>query len=169
MSYTLSPRPHMALGSSPTDGRSAAFSASDQAYPFSVDAYGDISGTGENTDRPDVISNPYAGVSHSVQDHQPVQWINPNAFTVNYGEFGTMGRNQLFGPGFGDVDFSVLKDTSISERFDPVPRRDIQPVQSHKSWNPTFTGANGLIAIQDMETSEFPSPSPVGHSLACRG
>jgi hypothetical protein len=116
--------------------------------PFSVDAYGDISGTGENTDRPDVISNPYAGVSHSVQDHQPVQWINPNAFTVNYGEFGTMGRNQLFGPGFGDVDFSVLKDTSISERVSTQFRVEIFNLFNRINLgNPTFTGANGLIAI----------------------
>ena len=76
--------------------------------PFTVDAYGDPSGTGENTDRPSLTGNPYQGISHSVIDHQPVQWINPNSFTINSNQFGTMGRNQLFGPCFSDVDFSVL-------------------------------------------------------------
>ena len=51
--------------------------------PFTVDAYGDPSGTGENTDRPSLSGNPYQGISHSVIDHQPVQWINPNSFTIN--------------------------------------------------------------------------------------
>jgi len=116
--------------------------------PFTVDAYGDISGTGENTDRPDLIGDPYAGVSHSVHDHQPVQWINPNAFTVNYGEFGTMGRNQLFGPSFGDVDFTVLKDTPITERISSQFRVEIFNLFNRINLgNPTFTGANGLIAI----------------------
>ncbi len=116
--------------------------------PFTVNAYGDISGTGENTDRPDLISNPYADISHSVHDHQPVYWINPNAFTVNYGEFGTMGRNQLFGPGFGDVDFTVLKDTSVNERISTQFRVEMFNLFNRTNLgNPTFTGANGLIAI----------------------
>jgi len=58
--------------------------------PFTVDAYGDPSGTGENTDRPSLTGNPYQGISHSVIDHQPVQWINPNSFTINSNQFGTM-------------------------------------------------------------------------------
>jgi hypothetical protein len=116
--------------------------------PFSVNAYGDISGTGENTDRPVLISDPYAGVSHSVHGYQPVQWINPNAFTVNFGQFGTMGRNQLFGPGFGDVDFTVLKDTPITERVSTQFRIEIFNLFNRINLgSPTFTGANGLIAI----------------------
>jgi hypothetical protein len=77
-----------------------------------------------------------------------VQWINPNAFTVNYGEFGTMGRNQLFGPSFGDVDFTVLKDTPITERISSQFRVEIFNLFNRINLgNPTFTGANGLIAI----------------------
>ena len=86
--------------------------------PFTVDAYGDISGTGENTDRPDLISNPYAGVSHSVQDHQPVQWINPAAFVdPAQGSIGSVGRNTLRAPGYGDVDLAFLKNIPIKERL----------------------------------------------------
>lgn len=116
--------------------------------PFSVNAYGDISGTGENTDRPDLIANAYAGVSHSVHDHQYVQWINPNSFTANYGQFGTMGRNQLFGPGYSDVDFTVLKDTPITERITTQFRVEIFNLFNRINLgNPTFTGANGLIVV----------------------
>ena len=115
--------------------------------PFTVDAYGDPSGTGENTDRSSLTGNPYQGVSHSVLDHQPVQWINPNSFAINSGQFGTMGRNQLFGPGFGDVDFSVLKDTPINERVSTQFRIEIFNLFNRINLgSPTFTGANGIYS-----------------------
>jgi hypothetical protein len=116
--------------------------------PFTVNAYGDLSGTGENTDRPDLSANPYAGISHSVHDHQYVQWINPDSFTANYGQFGTMGRNQLFGPGYSAVDFTILKDTPINERVSTQFRVEIFNLFNRVNLgNPTFTGANGLIVI----------------------
>ena len=115
--------------------------------PFTVDAFGDPSGTGENTDRPNLTGNPYQGVSRSVQDHQPVQWINPNSFTINHGQFGTMGRNQLFGPGFGDVDFTVLKETPINERVSTQFRIEIFNLFNRINLgSPTFTGANGIYS-----------------------
>ncbi len=76
------------------------------------------SGTGENADRANIDPgvSPYGGVSHGVQDYQ-VNWINPNAFTPDAtGEFGDSERNDLHGPDFDDVDFSVFKNTKIGER-----------------------------------------------------
>jgi hypothetical protein len=86
--------------------------------PFSVHASSDTSGTGENTTRGNQVSDPYAGVSQALVDHNPVQWINPNSF-VNpaNGSFGTAGRNSLRGPGYGDVDLSFFKNIPIKERF----------------------------------------------------
>ena len=86
--------------------------------PFNVYASSDTSGTGENTDRGVQIANAYAGVNRSFSDHQPVQWINPDSF-VNppNGSFGTIGRNQLRGPGYGDVDLSFFKIIPITERI----------------------------------------------------
>jgi hypothetical protein len=125
--------------------------------PFTVDAYGDISGTGENTDRPNLTGEPYQGVSHSVQNHQPVQWINPDAFSVNFGEFGTMSRNQLFGPGYGDVDLSVLKDTAITERVTAQFRIEIFNLFNRVNLgSPTFTGANGIIPVPGVGNFGIP-------------
>ncbi len=86
--------------------------------PFNVYASSDTSGTGENTTRGDQTRNAYAGVNRALSNHQPVQWINPNAFAnpVN-GSFGTVGRNVLRGPGYGDVDLSFLKNIPIRERL----------------------------------------------------
>jgi hypothetical protein len=86
--------------------------------PFTAFASYDTSGTGENTTRAVQVGNPYAGVNHTLQQGQPVQWINPDAF-VNppQGSFGTVGRNTLRAPGFGDVDLAFLKDIPIHERL----------------------------------------------------
>jgi len=86
--------------------------------PFTAFASFDTSGTGENTTHGDQVGNPYAGVSHTQTQGQPVQWINPNAF-VNpaQGSFGTVGRNALRGPGYGDVDLAFLKNIPIKERL----------------------------------------------------
>ena len=86
--------------------------------PFNVYASSDTSGTGENTTRGDLIGNPYQGLNHSLQNHQPVQWINPDAFAnPANGSFGNIGRNVLRGPGYGDVDISFFKNIPIKERL----------------------------------------------------
>jgi len=114
--------------------------------PFNLDAIGDWSGTGENLDRPDLIGNPYAGVSHRVTS-SGVYWFNPNAFAFpNPGTFGTFGRNQLFGPGFSDVDLSVAKTTAITERVRAQLRFELFNIFNRANLgNPTFLGANLLI------------------------
>jgi TonB dependent receptor len=86
--------------------------------PFNIFASSDTSGTGENTTRGNQIANAYQGVNQSLSNHQPVQWINPNAF-VNpaNGSFGTIGRNVIRGPGYGDVDLSFFKNIPIKERL----------------------------------------------------
>jgi hypothetical protein len=76
----------------------------------------------------DIIGDPFAGVSHSFSK-SGVTWINPAAFCLPVADGGTAGscsgpnvfggtlrRNQIYGPGFGDVDLSVLKNISITER-----------------------------------------------------
>jgi Carboxypeptidase regulatory-like domain/TonB dependent receptor len=80
----------------------------------------------------DIIGNPFAGVSHSFSK-SGVTWINPASFclpavddsTGSGGNCpasapeifgGTLRRNQIYGPGFSDVDLSVLKGIPITER-----------------------------------------------------
>jgi hypothetical protein len=85
----------------------------------------------------DIIGNPFAGVSHSFSKSLPgVQWINPLAFCTNAATVGVLNatcpglnhvgsgvfggdlrRNQIYGPGFSDVDMSVIKNFSITERM----------------------------------------------------
>ena len=75
----------------------------------------------------DIIGDPFAGVSHSF-NKAGVTWINPAAFclpAIDGGSAscsgpnvfgGTLRRNQIYGPGFSDLDLSVLKIIPIAER-----------------------------------------------------
>jgi len=54
--------------------------------------------------------NPYAGPSSGF-------WLNPAAFAVPQpGTFGNLSRNELRGPGFAQVDTTITKQFSITER-----------------------------------------------------
>jgi hypothetical protein len=78
--------------------------------------------TGENqfVQRPNQVGAPFAGVSHKIQNvdgSRFVQWFNPASFVdPPAGTYGNYRRNSFFGPGFGDVDLSVFKNTPITER-----------------------------------------------------
>ena len=48
----------------------------------------------------------------------PNQYFNPNAFSVPpNGTYGNVGRNTLTGPGLAELDFSLLKNTTVTERL----------------------------------------------------
>ena len=62
-----------------------------------------------NTLRPDV--NGPVKIIGSVD-----RWFDTNAFTA-VPRFGNLGRNVIVGPGFSNVDFSVLKNTRLNEKM----------------------------------------------------
>jgi hypothetical protein len=67
--------------------------------------------------RANQIGDPFSGVSHSFSK-SGVQWVNPAAFTdAAPGTFGTSPHNGYYGPGFATVDFSVVKNTKVTERI----------------------------------------------------
>jgi len=94
----------------------------------------------------DIIGNPFSGVSHSFSK-SGVTWINPNAFCINdatagpgngtcpgggSGVFGgDLRRNQIYGPGFQDLDLSVLKGIPITERVKAQFRVELFNVFNH--------------------------------------
>jgi Carboxypeptidase regulatory-like domain/TonB dependent receptor len=85
--------------------------------PFTVFSSNDTSGTEEGEQRANLIGDPYSGVSHAFSK-SGVTWINPAAFAdPAAGTFGNSGRNAFYGPGYASVDFSVVKNTKITERI----------------------------------------------------
>ncbi len=81
------------------------------------------------------------------------QWFNPAAFIVPpTGTFGNVGRNVLTGPGLATWDFSVLKDTRITEKLDLQFRAEIFNILDR-----TNLDTPNLIVF----TSAAGAPSPV--------
>ena len=84
--------------------------------PFSVYSSSDTTGTDDGNQRANATGvDPYAGFR---KGGVKADWLNPAAFVdAPAGTFGTTGRNAYVGPGFGDVDLSVFKNTPIGERI----------------------------------------------------
>jgi hypothetical protein len=78
---------------------------------------GDVSGTGELNDRPNLIGDPRSGAQRDAAN-----WFNKSAFVTPANgmttfAFGTSGRNTIIGPRLHIVDLSVGKTTKLNDRF----------------------------------------------------
>jgi Carboxypeptidase regulatory-like domain/TonB-dependent Receptor Plug Domain len=100
---------------------------------------GIITGGGFNgRQRPDVVS----GVPQIFHGNPAVDgYINPLAFAFPSGEDGDLGRDAVYGPGFWNVDFSLTKDTHISERLNFQFRTEFFNIFNH----PQFALPGGVI------------------------
>jgi hypothetical protein len=120
--------------------------------PFHLNFFDDYDGTGEFFPRPDVVGSPFAGT------HSPDAFVNLSAFHVpctlnpagdGFADAciqgtqhpGNMGRNSLIGPHFRQFDFSVFKDTTISERLKVQFRAEFYNLPNHPNFaSPLYPG-----------------------------
>jgi hypothetical protein len=91
--------------------------------------------TATTVDRP----NLKAGYSNNPIIGKPEQWYDPNAFELpSAGFFGNLGRNTLIGPGFANVDFSLMKDITvkaIAESFRIQIRAEVFNAFNHPNFD----------------------------------
>jgi hypothetical protein len=108
--------------------------------PVNIVAGTNVSGTGEGKDRVDLAGNPYASIP-ALTNTLAVQYFNPAAFAKPAaGSFGNLGRDAIYGPGFGSVDFSIFKKIPITERISGQFRVEIFNLFNRTNWaNPTAT------------------------------
>ena len=106
--------------------------------PFTVALLSEIdnSGTGRSilgfgaNDRPNVVGNP------ELSNQTTLQWFNTAAFAFPApGTFGNAGRNILEGPGFQNVNASLLKNTRLTERFNLQFRAEAFNLFNHPNFN----------------------------------
>jgi outer membrane receptor protein involved in Fe transport len=120
--------------------------------PFHLTLFDDYNNTGEFFPRPDLVGDPYSGTS------APDRFINLSAFKVpctldptgdgsaascipGTWHFGSLGRNALRGPGYRNVDFSVFKDTNITEKLRIQLRAEVFNIFNHPNFsNPLLPG-----------------------------
>jgi hypothetical protein len=126
-----------------------------QPWHLNYEFEGDYSGSGEGFDRPDQISTPQ-------YSSNPAQYINLSAFAApctwgnpqgNDGSadetncvpgtrhFGSEGRNSLHGPSFKEFNFSVFKDTAITERLKMTLRAEFFNLLNHPNFVNPFLPA----------------------------
>jgi Carboxypeptidase regulatory-like domain len=109
--------------------------------PLNVLAGTNRSGTGENRDRVDVIGDPFSGFSPTIPGSLAIQYITKAAFAnPATGTFGNIGRNAIYGPDLGAVDFSVFKRTPITERISAELRVEVFNIFNRTNYaNPGVT------------------------------
>jgi hypothetical protein len=128
--------------------------------PLNILAGTNVSGTGENQDRVNVVGDPFANVP-VLTGTTAVQYFNPAAFAKPAtGSFGNIGRDALYGPGFGSVDFSVFKKTPITERISAELRVEIFNLFNRTNWaNPNVSLSSSSFG---QLTSTFSNGSAPG-------
>jgi len=95
----------------------------------------------------DLIGNPYAGANHSFVKGVGEQWWNGSAFAEPLpGTIGNLTRNKLYGPGFGSVDVSVIKNVPLTERLKVQLRAEMFNIFNRKNLASIFGGVNSSCA-----------------------
>ncbi len=115
------------------------------------------------TERPDLVP----GVSLTPPGGRTIaEWINPAAFAIPAGEFGTAPRDLLRGPGTWQVDLGLAKRISLSERANLEFRSEFFNIFNHpqlgppqSTFNPSNTTGFGSIITTVNTTTPI---SPVG-------
>src|SRR5208282_2040994 len=69
--------------------------------------------------------------------------------------FGTLGRNSLLGPSFKEFNFSVFKDTAITERLKVQLRAEFFNLFNHPNFcNPSMPAFIADIGSPDLATGQ---------------
>lgn len=124
------------------------------------------------TQRPglDVIANPFAGVNHTFSAaNGGEQWVNPAAYCVPGAAGctgpadpnGNLSRNKYYGPGFEDVDLSVIKNIPIRERLKLQLRADMFNLFNRKNLA-TGAGAIGSSGFISDTIGDFNGAPGIG-------
>jgi Carboxypeptidase regulatory-like domain len=100
----------------------AMFTSYDSGFPFSLLSGISTSNTLSFNERANMVGSPFNGITQPSQTGglltNGVRWLNASAFVVApAGTFGNTLRNQFYGPSFKTVDFSVIKNTAITEKL----------------------------------------------------
>ena len=121
--------------------------------PFSVYSSSDTSGTDDGNQRADYKPgiDPYKDARIS---RVRANWLNPKAFQDALpGTFGNTTRNAYLGPGYGDVDLSVFKNTPITERVTTQFRVEMFNIFNRTNYAPP-TAANGSGSVNPSYTPD---------------
>jgi hypothetical protein len=86
----------------------------------------------------------------------PDLYFDPCAFIpAKAGFYGSLGRDTIIGPGFADLDFTLVKNTSITERWKAEFRAEVFNILNRANFglpnNNIFATATAAIASADVK------------------
>ena len=107
------------------------------------------------TQRPDLVP----GANPILSNWTPsTGYLNPNAFaypavtaTDPFGYFGTLGRDQIYGPGFWNIDLSTTKNFQLRERLVLQFRAEFFNIFNH----PNFALPNNVVSPGSSTAGEI--------------
>jgi hypothetical protein len=140
-----------------------------------------LSGTGEKQDRVTKIANPYTS-NRSFQRNSSgagyVQWFSPTAYALPAnGVYSPTPRGSVYGPGFGTVDASLVKNTTLyenvklqlrAEMFNIFNRLNLAPQSSLGSFNSSNFGRSTTTRGDDAGAPGIGSGEPFNVQFAAK-
>ena len=143
-----------------------------QPFQLNYNFEGDYSGSGEGFDRPDVVGPIRYGSGHSSVDLSSFRCLARSATRPGLGvggdsdclagtrHFGDLGRNSLRAPSFKEFNFSVFKNTAITERVNLQIRAEFFNLFNH----PNFSNPN-LAELYYRRGEQWAGLPPARHRL----
>jgi hypothetical protein len=141
------------------------------ASGFPVDVMTGLTPQESNTggltgDRPDYSGaagcHPSQIVDQINRAQKTVEWFNPACYSIQpFGTLGDVSRDSLTGPGLLDLDFSVIKDTKITEKLNAEFRAEFFNILNHTNLGQpalgVFAGTRGSLAVPIPAATTFDS------------
>jgi outer membrane receptor protein involved in Fe transport len=126
--------------------------------PIGILTSDDTSGTFNFHQRPNVVPGVNPILSHWSPD---TGYLNSAAFAQpDFGTFGDLGRNQIYGPGFWNIDFSLSKNFQLKDRLMLQFRSEFFNIFNHPNFAlPSNTITPGINA--DGSVNNFAGPAGV--------
>jgi hypothetical protein len=92
------------------------------------------------------------------------QWYNPECFVyAPYGTLGNSGRNAYNNPNFFNMDFSIVKDTKLSEKLDMQFRAEFFDILNHPNFyfgaQAYLMGTAGIVTPTDSRYQYLSDPA----------
>ncbi len=129
--------------------------------PIPIDNSSDTSGRFYFNQRPNLVP----GVNPILAHWTPsTGYLNPLAFIQPaFGSFGDLGRNSIYGPGLRNVDFSVSKNTRLTERINLQLRAEFFNIFNHPNFAlPAHNIVPGFVD-NGIPGSPQIAPNPAAH------
>ncbi|MBS1859472.1 MAG: hypothetical protein JST11_29125, partial [Acidobacteria bacterium] len=103
--------------------------------PFTIQVFGDTANAGTLLGQNPIRANVTGQPAFPSGTRTTAQWFNPAAFSAPAPyTFGDAGVNTLFGPGLVNLDQSLQRQFSITERHNFILRVDAFNASNHSNW-----------------------------------